>query len=124
VTLKRVATRVLVGVLIGLILMAARVLTADAATYTAPCTIDAPLCERLEATVAQLELANTTLAGIDANTGTAPGVSEVSGVVALSGDDRERSDLMWWGMWALVGLALVQLIAPQLSSLMRVTRGM
>jgi outer membrane murein-binding lipoprotein Lpp len=34
----------------------------------------------------------------------------VSGTVALSPDDATRLDLVWWGAWALVGLAFVGLI--------------
>lgn len=30
----------------------------------------------------------------------------------LSADDEHRLDLMWWGVWAFVGLQLVQMIVP------------
>lgn len=44
---------------------------------------------------------------------TASSGAPVSGTVALSADDAHRLDLAWWGMWALVGLVLVLLIAPR-----------
>jgi hypothetical protein len=34
--------------------------------------------------------------------------------VALSGSDRERMDLAWWGVWAAVGVGLALLVLPRL----------
>lgn len=32
--------------------------------------------------------------------------------VALSADDAHRLDLLWWGIWGLIGLQLVALVVP------------
>jgi hypothetical protein len=36
----------------------------------------------------------------------------VSGTVALDSDATQRLDLLWWGVWGLVGLTLVLIFAP------------
>jgi hypothetical protein len=46
---------------------------------------------------------------------TTPGTTVTNEVLVrgdLSADDQHRLDLAWWGVWALVGLGLVALIAP------------
>jgi hypothetical protein len=40
------------------------------------------------------------------------GITPTTTAVRLGTADRERLDLSWWGAWAIVGLMLVQLIAP------------
>lgn len=54
---------------------------------------------------------------------TSPASQIVSGTVALSDEDRERADLTWWGMWALVGLTLTLIAAPRWFAAFRVTHG-
>lgn len=39
-------------------------------------------------------------------------VEENPTLVALSAADRERLDLTWWGLWALIGLTLALMVAP------------
>lgn len=47
-----------------------------------------------------------------------------SGPVTLSAGDRERLDLNWYGVWAIVGLLLCLMIAPLLLRLLDVRHGM
>ncbi len=62
---------------------------------------------------------------IATNTENVPnGSQEIAGTVALSESDRERFDLGWYGVWAIVGLLLVLMIAPRFTSALNVTRGM
>jgi len=96
---------------------------ARAATYVNACVGSDPVCERLSVLVAEAEAHTVLLEGIEANTA-GDGPAEVSGTVALSGGDRERLDLAWYGVWAAVGLLLVLMIAPTFLNLLRVTRGM
>ncbi len=51
-------------------------------------------------------------------------VGQPTCAVALGAGDRDRLDLAWWGIWGMVGLILVLLVAPSFSSFLRVTRGM
>jgi hypothetical protein len=67
----------------------------------------AAIAERLEAVVSLLEAQND-----EAATPTATRV-------ALAPDDRDRLDLMWWGMWALVGLTFVLIVSPLMQSAFR-----
>jgi hypothetical protein len=85
-------------------------------TWTNSCSgdIDVAACERLTF-LAETEDANS--AKLDALlTGplsiTCDSTCATSAVTAnLSDDDHHRLDLMWWGVWALVGLAFVSIIA-------------
>lgn len=36
-----------------------------------------------------------------------------SGVVTLSADDAHRLDLVWWGVWGMLGLQLILIVAPR-----------
>jgi len=47
-------------------------------------------------------------------TGGTVGIDTAANTVQLSNPDRERSDLMWYGLWAVVGLQLCALIIPRL----------
>lgn len=47
-----------------------------------------------------------------------------STTVTLSPGDRERLDLNWWGVWALVGLVLVLMIAPAFLRVLDIRHGM
>jgi hypothetical protein len=60
----------------------------------------AALAERLETLVALTEAAADT----------APGTAAQR--VALSTADRNRLDLSWWGVWAVVGTAWALMLAP------------
>jgi hypothetical protein len=97
-----------------------------AVTYATACPTGDDSClalaERLEsidAAVRALPTADysTTLTAIDGKL--APPLSVTcdttcassATTATLSDDDHHRLDLMWWGVWALVGLALVSLIA-------------
>lgn len=92
---------------------------AAGATYSLSCPVAdescAALAERLEVLVAELESQDrdysTVLAGIESNTG-GEGPSEVSGTVALSGEDKDRLDLIWTGLGILIGVSLFALLAP------------
>jgi hypothetical protein len=119
---------------------------ARAATYATTCPVADAAClalaERLEILVTELESKpetdaefdySTVLGNIESNTsgGGAPsGTQSVSGTVAIAGpvqlssQDRESASAAWYGVWALVGLTLVLMIAPKFNSLMDVTRGM
>lgn len=131
--LERVGTRVVVALAVTLILTGLRASGALGATYATSCPTPAgtdPACEalaeRLEAVVAAVEGApdySTVLGSIDANTGGGGEPSEISGTVALSGDDRDRLDLTWWGQWATVGLMFALMLAPRWFSAFRVTHG-
>jgi hypothetical protein len=60
------------------------------------------LAERLEVIVAELEAPEP---------------------VALNTGAIERLDLMWWGVWAAVGVGFVAILAPRWFAAFRVTRG-
>jgi hypothetical protein len=89
-----------------------------AASYSNDCPVADLSCialaERLEALVAETEAQTALMSGA--------GPSEVSGTVALSTDDRDRLDLMWWAAWALVGLTLCMLLAQKWHSAWRFLR--
>lgn len=107
-----------------LVLLVADRTIAQAATYTNNCPgADASciaLAERLEATVLASE--NVLAAVQDVETAVAAGSGPVSGTVALASDDRDRLDLAWWGMWALVGIMLAGLFAQKWHNSWRFTR--
>lgn len=50
-------------------------------------------------------------------------IENSSGVVALDQAGMDRLDLIWWGVWALVGATFVLILAPRWSSVFRVTHG-
>jgi hypothetical protein len=85
-------------------------------TWTNPCSgdIDVAACERLTF-LAETEDANSAkldalLAGplsITCDDTCATSTTEAS----LSDEDRHSFNLIWWGVWALVGLAFVSIIA-------------
>lgn len=83
-------------VVIGLVALVLLVMAngAKAATYQTTCTVDPPLCERIEAVVAAIEALPQTdtendyaavLSAIESNTA---GGGEVTGTVALAEPDR------------------------------------
>lgn len=78
----------------------------DPAGLTGDALATAQSCQALSD---RLDAANGYLSTISAGSGSAT----VSGTVALAPDDAHRLDLAWWGMWALVGLVLVLIVAPR-----------
>jgi hypothetical protein len=150
--MRRLPMKVLVALGIVALVLLIAVSGARAATYTTTCPVADGTClalaERLEVLVAELEVKpetdsefdySTVLSAIETNTASGPsGNQEISGTVALaegtevginglvglSEPDRDRMDAAWYGVWALVGLTFVLMIAPKFNSLMDVTRGM
>jgi hypothetical protein len=80
--------------------------SAFAATPACPPTDDA--CSAL---AGRLDTLHDDLTTLDADL-TASAGEPVSGTVALDPDTTDRLDLAWWGMWAVAGLLLLQIIAP------------
>ena len=99
---------------------------------------DAAVCERLTFIAEREQEQSDALAnplpvegnvGVHGDGGQAVGVSQdgssnpwvtsrsgdtaVVGSLALSDDDHHRLDLIWWGVWAAVGMSFVALIAPR-----------
>lgn len=90
--------------------------TAGAASYTSTCpALDGAclaLSERLEAIVTELEAHGVVLRDIRTNTSPSGSPAPVSGVVALSNDDRQLLDLSARGVWMVGGLLLALIVAP------------
>jgi hypothetical protein len=88
-------------------------------TWTNPCSgdIDVAACERLtflaeteDANSAKLDAITAALAAPVSVTCDATCASSAT-TATLSDEDHHRLDLMWWGVWALVGLAFISIIA-------------
>jgi hypothetical protein len=77
----------------------------------------AALAERLETVYGGIASLDERLAALD---DAAPGTAAQR--VALAAADRQRLDLMWWGMWGLVGLTLVLLFSSKWHSAWRFLR--
>lgn len=90
--------------------------TASAATYTNDCPAADDACKALAERSAQtndeLELLADKLDALHADLTTTPGTTDIAGTVALSSDDAERLDLVWYGVWLLAGITLVLIVAP------------
>ena len=75
---------------------------------------DPPACpptdDACAALAARLDDSNAKLDALTAAV-EASGGEPVSGTVALDADTTDRLDLLWWGVWAVVGLALLQIVA-------------
>jgi hypothetical protein len=97
------ATLLLAGAALLLGLLAG---PASAAPPPCPPTDDA--CAAL---AARLDTVHTDLTALDSDL-TASAGAPVSGTVALDTDATQRLDLLWWGVWGLVGLTLVLIFAP------------
>ena len=114
-----------VGLLVALVVTVAGAFwpaTAPAAvpTWTNPCSgdVDVAACERLtflaeteDANGAKLDAIVTALGG-DLSV-TCSTCSSSSTTATLSPSDHDALNLTWWGIWALVGLVLVLLIADR-----------
>lgn len=77
----------------------------------------AALAERLETVYGGIASLDERLAALDE---AAPGTAAQR--VALAAADRQRLDLMWWGMWGLVGLTFVLLFSSKWHSAWRFLR--
>jgi len=84
------------ALLVGVSVVAGLGLVGSAQAYTGECaddTINLQLCERAE-------VAADVLVAMQADG------------VALAEEDQDRLDLLWWGVWANVGLSFTLLVSP------------
>ncbi|HEY8723492.1 MAG TPA: hypothetical protein VIL92_06485, partial [Gaiellaceae bacterium] len=83
-------------VTLGVVVGSSAAATAPSFTFDCAGDVNMAACERL-----------TYIAGADANIAEA-----TSAQAAALADSSHRSDLLWQGIWAVVGLLLVVLLAP------------
>jgi hypothetical protein len=105
-----IALVVVVAALVGSGVASAAPVPTFTTACTDPAVVEPDLCERLDYIASELS-------AIDDNT-----ASGGTSSVALSPDDQTRMDLTWWGVWAVAGLVLVLLIAPDFRSSWRFWR--
>jgi hypothetical protein len=115
----RVLLLVVVVAVVGVLLPATAAATVP--TWTNPCSgdIDVAACERLTFLAETADAQLTATAEIDAKLDgplsvTCDATCASSATTAtLSTSDHDALNLTWWGIWALVGLMLVLLIADR-----------
>jgi hypothetical protein len=119
----RIAQAVILAALAFALVGAAGIAAAPAGatvpTWSNPCSgdIDVAACERLTFIAETLDAHTATLGSIDGKLDGPLSVTcdetcaSSATTATLSDEDHHRLDLTWWGVWALVGLGFVSLIA-------------
>jgi hypothetical protein len=118
-SLPKKAALVVLGVVVASVALYPSTAGATVPSWTNPCSgdLDVAACERLtfiaeteDANAGKLDAITAALAAPVSVTCDATCASSAT-TATLSDDDHHRLDLMWWGVWALVGLAFVSIIA-------------